>query len=95
MNWQTIKDKLLEYWLVFSVIAIAILYFTLDRRTRNFQKIVSDLKEKAIESKIAALQEKAKQSEKDYEEAIQTYDSLKSKYADIVKRLGLEPPTRK
>ncbi len=86
---MSLKERLLKYWFIISSILIGVMYFIIDNRNRRLSKAVADVQTSKLAGKLEDIKSRAIESERDYEEYQNQYDSLKRQHADLLKRLGI------
>jgi hypothetical protein len=82
---ETIK----KYWFLISTVLLAIVYFVLDKRNRDLEYTISELRRKGLLEQLKKIEEKSKGSEKEYDQALKEYTNLKRRHGVLINKLGL------
>lgn len=86
---DTVKQTILKYWFYASALALAVLYFLNDRRGRRIDQLIEDAQRAKLGQALVDIQNKANQSQEDFEHAQSDYEAIRNRHADLLAKLGL------
>lgn len=84
-----VKESIMKWWFFLSALALAFLYFTIDRRNRTINQLQADAQRQILAQKLLTLREKSQGSENEQKQAMEDYTTLKLRHADLLAKWGV------
>lgn len=84
------KDTFLKYWFAGSALLLTVFLFLFLRRGRTIEDLKADAEKQLIAQELNAIRKKAEGSQDDFKKAQSSYNDLKRRHADTLKRLGVD-----
>jgi hypothetical protein len=81
-------DKITRYAFIAATIAVAILYYLLQKKEEKLQDVIFNLQKEKLEAKLSKARERMKNDKDNFQKHLDTYNKLRARYAPDILRTG-------